>query len=204
MLASVAFTLAILAVILSYIWYLDPRLPRAFVNVPIGLVGGLAVWNSTKSGEWGFERRTLLPSLRAAVLITTPAVVAILLAGAWLGTLHDRRDFLGSLGWLTVWGGAQQWVLQTVVLREARHVTSRKEGILVAAALFAAVHLPNPFLTPLTFAGGIGWCALYARYANILPLAVSHGLSTLAILYAFDEAITGRLRIGYSYLLLGN
>ena len=31
---------------------------------------------------------------------------------------------------------------------------------------------------------------------NIIPLALSHGLGTLALRYAFDEAIIGRLRIG--------
>jgi hypothetical protein len=40
------------------------------------------------------------------------------------------------------------------------------------------------------------------RHPNVLPLALSHALGTLAILYAFDEAITGRLRVGYSYLQL--
>jgi membrane protease YdiL (CAAX protease family) len=198
-----SFTFVILAVILGDIWYLDPRLPRAFVGVPVGVVAGLGVWHAAKSGEWGFEWRALLPGLRAAAVVTIPAVMTILLAGASLGTLHDRRDFLGSLGRLTVWGGAQQWILQTVVLHEARHAISNRWGILLAATLFAAVHLPNPFLTALTFGGGIVWCAIYVRYPNIIALALSHGLATLAILYSFDEAITGRLRIGYSYLQLG-
>lgn len=198
------FTLAILAAILSYVWFFDHRLPRGFVNVPISLVAALGIWHSTQTGEWGFDRRALLPSLRVVALMTIPAVVTILVAGAWLGTLHDRRDFLGSLGGLVVWGGAQQWILQTVVLRETQRATSPGWGVLLAAALFAAVHLPNPFLALVTFVGGLGWCAIYQRYPNILPLALSHGLGTLAILYAFDPALTGRLRIGYSYLLLGS
>lgn len=196
------FTTAILTVILSYIWYVDPRTPRGVTAVPIALVTSLAVWHARREREWGFNWRALLPGLRAALLVTAPAVVVILMAGAWLGTLHDRRDFLGSFGGLFVWGGAQQWVLQTVVLREAQRVTSPRWAILVAALLFAMVHLPNPFLTAVTFAGGLAWCAIYARYPNIVPLAISHALGTLAILHAFDETITGRLRIGVSYLRL--
>jgi membrane protease YdiL (CAAX protease family) len=128
--------------------------------------------------------------------------VLILASGAAAGTLHDRRDFLGSLAPLVVWGGAQQWVLQTVVLREAQRATSRRRGVVVAALLFGAVHLPNPFLVPVTAAGALVWCWLYDRHPNIVPLALSHGLGTLAVRYAFDERITGRLRIGAAYLRL--
>jgi membrane protease YdiL (CAAX protease family) len=196
-------TAAIFTAILSYAWYVEPRTPRDAAAVPIVVVAALGILRAAWKREWGFDRRALLPAFRAAALVTGPAVAIVLLAGALLGTLHDRRDFLGSLGGLVVWGGAQQWILQTVVLRESQQVTSRRWGILLAATLFAIIHLPNPFLTAMTFAGGLAWCAIYARHPNILPLAISHGLSTLAILYAFDEAITGRLRIGYSYLQLG-
>jgi hypothetical protein len=37
-----------------------------------------------------------------------------------------------------------------------------------------------------------------------VPLAISHALGTLAILHAFDPDMTGRLRIGQSYLQLGS
>jgi membrane protease YdiL (CAAX protease family) len=196
-------TSAVLGIILSYTWLIDPLAPRGFAAVPMVLVAVLAAWRSARHREWGFDWRATLPGLRAAALVTVPAVVAILVAGAWLGTLHDRRDFLGSFGGLAVWACAQQWVLQTLVLREAQRVTSPRTAVLVAASLFAIVHLPNPFLTAVTFAGGLAWCAIYARHPNILPLAISHALGTLAILYAFDQALTGRLRIGDAYLRLG-
>jgi Type II CAAX prenyl endopeptidase Rce1-like len=196
------FTLAILSTILVYTWILDHRFPRDLVNVAIGLVTVLGLWHSARTGEWGFEPRALLPGLRVTALFTVPSVIAILLAGLWLGTIHDRRDFLGSLGWLVVWGGAQQWILQTVVLHEARRVVRQPFAVVLGALLFAGVHLPNPFLTAVTFVGGLAWCATYVRHPNLAPLALSHGLGTLAILYAFDPALTGRLRIGYSYLLL--
>jgi membrane protease YdiL (CAAX protease family) len=199
---DVPFSVAILSAILLYTWVLDHRLPRDVVRLTIGLVAALGAWHSVRSGEWGFDRRAFLPGLGAVSLFTVPGVLVILLAGVWLGTIHDRRDFLGSLGGLLVWGGAQQWILQTVVLREAQRATSPRTGVVLAAALFAIVHLPNLFLTPVTLASGLAWSATYARYPNILPLAFSHGLGTLAILYAFDPALTGRLRIGYSYLLL--
>jgi membrane protease YdiL (CAAX protease family) len=74
--------------------------------------------------------------------------------------------------------------------------------VIVAATLFAALHLPNPFVAAVTFTGALGWGAIYDRYPNVVPLAFSHAAATLAILDAFDDRITGRLRIGYSYLML--
>lgn len=202
MLDAMPFTLAILSTIVCYTWFLDHRFPRDLVNVAIGIVAALGVWHSVRTREWGLDRRAFLPALRLAAWVTVPAVLLVLLAGLAIGTLHDRRDFLGSLGPLVLWGGAQQWILQTIVLREAQRATSKRAGVILAAILFAAVHLPNPFLTAVTLVSGLIWCAIYARHPNILPLALSHGLGTLAILYAFDPSLTGRLRIGYSYLLL--
>ena len=54
----------------------------------------------------------------------------------------------------------------------------------------------------MTGTAALIWCRLYDRHPNIIPLALSHGLGTLALRYAFDEAITGRLRIGAAYLRL--
>lgn len=200
---TMRFTLAILTVILLHTWYLDPLLPRTHAGpLPIVIVAALGVWHSARTGEWGLAGRAFRPGLRATAVITLPAIALIFLAGAWRGSIHDRRDFVGNLAWLVVWGGAQQWILQTVVLYESQRATTRRAGIVIAASLFAAVHLPNPPLTALTLAGGLAWCTIYDRHPNLVPLALSHALSTLAILYAFDDSITGRLRIGYGYLLL--
>lgn len=196
------FTVAILGAVLAYVWLIEGHAPRSFVYVPGTLVVALTVWHNLRHGEWGFSWRALVPGLRLSLGITLPLALLILGLGAAIGTLHDRRDFLGHLAGLFVWGAAQQGVLQTVVLREAQHATSRKAGIVIAALLFGAMHLPNPFLAPVTAGGALVWGWLYDRHPNIIPLALSHALGTLAILYAFDESITGRLRIGASYLRL--
>ena len=83
-----------------------------------------------------------------------------------------------------------------------RRVASRQAAIIATALVFALVHLPNPLLMIVTFVGAVAWCACFDRYPNVLPLAVSHALGTLAMLYAFNDTITGRLRIGASYLRL--
>ena len=196
------FTSVIVASVLVHVWLLEGSGPRRLVLVPATLVVALTIVHNLRHHEWGFAWGALRPGLWRALAITLVIALLLLAIGAAAGTLHDRRDFLGSLAPLVVWGAAQQWVLQTVVLREAQRATSPQRGALVAALLFGAVHLPNPFLAPVTAFGALVWCRLYDRYPNIIPLALSHGLSTLAIRYAFDDAITGRLRIGASYLQL--
>ncbi len=194
------FTAAIMACVLTYVWIIEPNVSRSAVLVPAAVVVILTVWHDRRHGEWGLSGPALLPGLWRALAVTFIAVLLIVGAGAGIGTLHDRRDFLGSLAPLVLWGGAQQWVLQTVVLREAQRSSSRTKGIVIAAVLFGAIHLPNPLLTPLTGAAALIWCRLYGRHPNIIPLALSHGLGTLALRYAFDETIIGHLRIGAAYL----
>jgi membrane protease YdiL (CAAX protease family) len=169
------------------------------VAVPVAGVLLLGVWKAILTREWGLRLVAVGPASRLAALFTLAGCGIILAAGFLRGTVHSRSDFVGDLLPLIVWGAGQQWILQTVFLREAQRVTSARAGIVIAALLFAAMHLPNPFLTTLTLVGALGWCAIYDRYPTIVPLALSHALATLAILCAFDEATTGRLRVGVSY-----
>jgi membrane protease YdiL (CAAX protease family) len=195
-------TAVIICAVLIQAWFLADRWPREVVLIPAGLIVALTIRYDIRHREWGFAPRALGPGLIRALAATLLLGIVVLAAGAFLGTLHDRRDFLGTLGPLILWGGAQQWVLQTVVLREAQRATSRRRGIVIAALLFGAIHLPNPFLAPVTAAAGLLWCWLYDRYPNIIPLALSHALGTTAVLYAFTPEMTGRLRIGAAYLRL--
>lgn len=196
------FSLPLLALIVAYTWILAPRTPR-WTGVVVTLVGlGLALVKAARSGEWGLRPAAFLPALRAAALLTLPALAVIYAVGSARGTLHERAHPGRELAFLMVWGAGQQFALQTVLLREAQAVTSRRTGIVLAAAVFGALHLPNPFLAPVTLLAALVWCWIYDRHPNLLPLALSHAISTLAILHAFDPGLTGRLRVGYSYLQL--
>jgi membrane protease YdiL (CAAX protease family) len=196
----VPFSLTVVAVVFAWTWLLEPHAPAQAVVLVALVVVALTIWHDARYRRWGFDWRAFRPAMTAALAVTVPAAVVIIIAGALTGTLHDRRDFLGSFAALACWGLAQQWVLQTVIFAEARRWTSPRAGIWIAAAIFGAVHLPNPFLSAVTFVGALLWCRIYDRFPNIVPLAASHALGTLAILYAFDADITGRLRIGLSYL----
>ena len=192
------FSVAILACVLTYTWMIDPMAPGWVTPVPVALVLGLAIWRAIRSGDWGIAPAAFLPALWRAAAVTAAAATALYVAGSW----HDRQGGWASLALLIPWGLGQQFALHTVFLREAQATAGRTAGIIVAASFFAALHLPNPFLSAMTFIGALCWCWIYDRHPNLLPLALSHALLTLVILNVFDDATTGHLRVGAAYLSL--
>jgi membrane protease YdiL (CAAX protease family) len=196
----VTFSLCILSVVLIFTWVLAPDAPQWATAGAVVLVLALAVWRAVRTGEWGAQRGAFRPALGWSAAVTGAGALGIYLAGSRLGTWHDRGDLWINLAALIPWGLGQQFALHTVFLREAQATVGRPGGVLLAALMFAILHLPNPFLTAMTGLGAIAWCWIYDRHPNLLPLALSHALLTLAILYAFDDAMTGRLRIGAAYL----
>ena len=203
------FSIAIVAIVLGYTWVIDPIAPAWATPIPVMLILGLAIGRQLaagrrvpEGGDWGLRPAAFLPALWRSAALTGAAALTMYAAGSWLGTWHERGDAWSNLALLIPWGFGQQFTLHTVFLRESQATIGRSAGIVLAAALFATLHLPNPFLSAMTFAGALAWCWIYDRHPNVLPLALSHGLLTLAILYAFDEALTGHLRVGSAYLSL--
>jgi hypothetical protein len=196
------YSIVLLAVIAGYTWVLARVTPRWFANVVTAVVLAVSVGRALRTGEWGLRWSALWPALRDAALFTAAAAAVLYLAGSALHTVHGREHAGPYLAYLVLWAAGQQLALQTVLLREAQSATSRGKGIALAAAVFAALHLPNPFLTLVTLVAAAAWCWIYDRHPNLLPLALSHALLTFVIICSFDPEVTGRLRVGYAYLQL--
>lgn len=194
------YTLAIGGLILGYTWVADPLVdvPGPWVVLPVMIVIALCIAHNRKSGDWGFSSRAFVPALLWSIALTVPLVAALWFIGHAMGPAPVRREPLLDFLYVMVWGGAQQFVQQTVVLRESQAVAGRG-AVFLAAAVFASLHLPNPFLVIVTFTGGLAWCWIYARHPNVLPLALSHAIATVVILLSFDPAVTGGLRTGWHY-----
>jgi membrane protease YdiL (CAAX protease family) len=193
-------SILIAAIVLSYTWLFAPITPRAAAAVPVVSVLGIALLRAFRCGEWGLSRAEFLPAFWRAAAMTAAAAGAAAIGGWRAGSWHDPHDGWIRFAALIPWALGQQFVLQTVFLREAQRTAGRTGGILVAAIAFAALHAPNPFLTAATFIGALAWCWLYDRYPNLVPLALSHAVVTLAILYAFETDTIGGLRVGAAYL----
>lgn len=203
------YTLVILAFVLGHMWVVVPVFGRSELSTALVMTAvlGVCVLAHLRSEEeermavWGFHRAAIRPGLKWALGLTLPTVAALLALGYELGTLRPRDQLALRFAWLAIWALAQQFLLQTVILREARQRFARRTALLVAAAVFALVHLPNPFLTPATFVTGFVWCWLYDRYPNLVPIALSHAAASLAALIALGPGITGGMRVGYGYFL---
>lgn len=195
------YTMAIVAIILGYMWIADPlvNVPGPWVALPVVAIIALCIAHNRTSRDWGFSMRAFVPALLWSIVLTVPLVAALWFIGQATGEAPSRRAPLLDFLYVIVWGGAQQFVLQTVILREAQAVAGRG-AVLLAAAVFAAVHLPNPFLVIVTLTGGLAWCWIYSRAPNILPLAWSHATATVVILVSFDPRVTAGLRTGWRYL----
>jgi membrane protease YdiL (CAAX protease family) len=198
------YTLVVVGLILGYMWIVVPFFGSAAemsTLLILSLLGLCAYGNFRLGGCWGFRRCDLAPGLRWALWLTVPAVALVLAAGLALGTVQMKDRLALRFALLLVWALAQQFVLQTVIYREARERFSRGAAVLVAATLFAVIHLPNPFLTPATFVAALGWCWLYERHQNLVPIALSHAAASLAAAVALGPGITGGMRVGYGYFL---
>ena len=198
------YTLSIFALLVGYLWVVVPVLgivPGLSILLILAILGLCAQGNLRSGKGWGFRREDLRPGLAWSLGVTLPLIALVLALGSYLGTLTSGNHLAMRFLLLLLWALAQQLILQTVVLREAREKLGRRAAILVAATFFAAIHLPNPFLTPVTFVAALAWCWLYDRYPNLIPLAISHAAASLAVLVAFGPQITGGMRVGYSYFL---
>jgi membrane protease YdiL (CAAX protease family) len=194
------FSVAILATVLAYTWLLQPITPRWTAALAAAIVIALALARAARAHEWGVARGHFARSLLLTSIFTVAAAGVLVAVGSSRHRWHTPSLTAADAGFLLLWALGQQFALQITLLREAQASTSRTAGILVAAALFAALHVPNPFLTTVTFVAALAWCAIYSRHPNLIPLTLSHPLLTLVVLSALDDATTGRLRVGAAYL----
>jgi membrane protease YdiL (CAAX protease family) len=94
----------------------------------------------------------------------------------------------------------QQYVLQGFINRRAQILFGRgSKSVLLVALIFALLHLPNPWLSVATFAGGLVWAYVYQRTPNLLALALSHALMSMLLALSLPPSTINSLRVGIKY-----
>jgi membrane protease YdiL (CAAX protease family) len=72
--------------------------------------------------------------------------------------------------------------------------------VLAAALLFAAAHVPNPFLIPATLIWGFVACLLFLRYRNLYPLMMAHAILGITVAITVPGPVVHNMRVGLAYL----
>jgi hypothetical protein len=193
-------------------WILSAVIGRskAVVAIPIGLAFVLIIGSHRLRGETlrdvGFRIDNFF---RASKLLVVPMLVTALLCflAGWLfgGEInflrwHTGRPIVTQLVLGFGWGLVQQYVLQGFINRRAQIIWGQNWlSVLVVAMIFGGLHLPNPWLSFVTFAGGAIWAAVYQRAPNLFALAVSHSLMTWVLVSTLPATALNHLRIGFKY-----
>ncbi len=193
------------AILLSYIWGWQGSFTGSALLI-ILLYFGLALVSQFRRGETpmqlGFRVDNIVAGLRDTAAIVVPVAVAVVAAGAVLGSWHFpswERSFIG-FPWLVSWAVAQQYGLLCFFYRRFLEILERPEAATVAASVtFAVFHAPNGFLIAVTLCAGAVACTLYRRSPNVLALGLGHAALSFVLYSALPIALTHGLRVGPGY-----
>jgi hypothetical protein len=187
-------------------------LNRMVVTIPVTLAFLLMIASHRERGETPKELGLRFDNFVRALLMLLPpmivvTVIFLLVAYFSHSGVNFRRWSAGSSLILRLvlgfgWGFLQQYVLQAFINRRTMIVFGRGwRSVLLVAAIFAGLHLPNIWLASITFAGGLIWAAVYQRTPNLFALAVSHALMTWVVISSIPPSALHHLRVGFSYFM---
>jgi membrane protease YdiL (CAAX protease family) len=187
-------------IILFAIW--TPEFPQRVLS-PVALLVTLAIVLARRPtlNDLGLGRRGLVRSLWILPAALLLAIVSVLVAKQ-IGTLHSlyKGDFKHVAGYV-LWTLYQQFLLNDYFMpRLTRLLASEGAAVSLAAVLFAAAHLPSPWLTAATLLWGAVSCALFRRYRNLYALGLAQGLLGLCFAVCVPDALHHHLRVGLGYL----
>lgn len=148
---------------------------------------------------WRFDN--FFSAVKLLLLPTVGSAALLIALGLLMKSLRfDRRQVVEWSLTLPLWGLAQQYVLQGFVNRRGQELYGKGwQSILLVAAIFALLHLPNPWLTVATFVGGVVWAYVYQRAPNLPALALSHALMAMMLALSLPPATINSLRVGIKY-----
>lgn len=194
----------IMGLIFLIIWVVKP-LGRSDLDLSLRVVVGVLLlgspWLHHDSRErLGLRFDNFWNALAGVLPISLVAAGVAIGAGLLLKSIDPPRNAAVELACYFAWALAQQFALQSVILRRLEDMGLRGGAPPAAAALFSLVHAPNPALTLLTFLGGLLWCSTFRRNPNIVAVALSHAILAVVIASTLPPHVIGGYRIGPAYL----
>jgi len=178
---------------------------KVIVAVPVILAFALMLVSHRLRSETPADIGIRLDNFATATLkLAIPTIIAAasILAIGWvlhslrLGQISGRQRYL----LMPLWALAQQYVIQGFINRRGQLIFGKGwKSVLVVAAVFGLLHLPNVGLALLTFLAGAWWAAAYQRTPNLFALALSHSILAILLALSLPPAWLNSLRVGFKY-----
>lgn len=154
---------------------------RVFNALAAAAIAIYVVWRACVSKHairvWGLRRDNFWRSLRAQLCFAVPAAAALYGVGLFLGSVPLPVTFWLTLALYPLWGIAQQFALQNMIVNNLRALISHDVArAFVAALLFGLSHYPRALLVLLSFAAGFCFTLIYQRHRNLWAVGCVHGL----------------------------
>jgi len=192
--------------LISYIWVWGSTF-GGDLTLCVVLYAGIGIASHLRAGErlgdLGFRTDNLGAAAGDALRATTMIGLLLVGAGALLGSLDfpPLAVWPRTLGDGVAWGLMQQYGLLCIYYRRFSELLPGYRGasLWATSAIFALLHLPNPFLTVATFGAGALSCWLYRRAPNLIVLGVMHGVISFLIVESLPETITMGMRVGRGF-----
>jgi len=130
----------------------------------------------------------------AALIAASGAVIRPILGPAHAVPMHRAWQY-------AIWAVAQEFILQSFFYLRLKSLLGHRRAAWWAALLFAAVHVPSPLLTALSFVGALLFCELFHRYRALVPIGLAHALLGLTIAATLPDSLLHHMRVGIGYLM---
>lgn len=199
-------TLAFVSIlILSFMWIWRRACPGATGLFAIALLAALILGHLQRREslqDVGFRLDTFGKASTLLVPLAAVVIALTLLVGHLSGSARfpSASTAVVAVAKLVIFGLAQQYVLLGFFFRRLEEALPNPAlSLLTTAAVFALFHLPNPFLTAVTFFAGLITTMVYRRAPNLWVNGVIHGVISYCLYFSLAPELTGGLRVGPGY-----
>jgi hypothetical protein len=189
--------LIVFAGVVAYIWRLQFTFPD-FAVILLAFIMATVFVHRDRLKDLGLGSPGLVAGIRMLALPTLIIAGALILIG--IPVRFFTIDRLAGLEKYFAWCLLQEFALQSFFgNRLLQALKSENRAAWVNAGLFAAVHLPNPVLVPVTFLGGYILTRVFFSTRNLVPLAMSQAIIGSLLSVALPVAWHHGLRVGPGY-----